>query len=54
MIVGISMEKTEKLHVASWDSETPEFVIQGLKFQLEAAKILWPELKEYTIEKKQP
>jgi hypothetical protein len=42
----------DRFHVASWWAETPEFVIDALRKQLEAAAAIWPELKDYAVAKR--
>lgn len=53
MRVSVSMttDKNE-FDVSSWWAKSPEFVIASLRSQLEAAQAVWPELKEYALDKK--
>jgi hypothetical protein len=50
MRVDVTM-MTDKgeFNVSTWWARTPEFVIQSLKSQLEAAQAVWPELKQYAV-----
>lgn len=46
--ISMSTEKTE-FTVSSWWAKTPEFAIDSLRSQLEAATVIWPELARYQI-----
>ena len=52
MRVNVSMAADPELNVAAWWAKKPEFVIQALQSQLEAAQAIWPELKEYAVAKR--
>ena len=52
MRVSVSMAKDPEFNVSSWWATKPEFVIQTLQSQLEAAQAVWPELKEYAVAKR--
>lgn len=50
MRVEVYMSADEdKFSVNSWWAKSPEFVINALQRQLEAASAVWPELKSYAI-----
>lgn len=53
MIVEVSMKVDEdKFHVHSWWAKTPDFALEALARQLDAAKTIWPvELGNYEIVK---
>jgi hypothetical protein len=50
----ISMEVSEekRVSVGSWWATSPEFVVSTLREQLDAAQSVWPELKDYTLQKR--
>ena len=50
MSINVSDEKEFTAH--TWWAKAPEFVIKTLSEQLEGAKAVWPELKEYRITKR--
>lgn len=55
MRVDVSMtDKTEddRFHVSGWWAKVPDYVIESLRSQLEAAQAVWPELKDYALAKK--
>lgn len=49
--VSMTVEKDE-FNVSSWWAKNPQFVINSLRSQMEAAAVVWPELKEYGILKR--
>ena len=52
MKVDLRMSNDDHFSVSSWWAEKPEFVINSLRQQLEAATSVWPELAAYRIDKK--
>lgn len=53
MKLGVNMTGSEnELDVGHWWARTPEFVIESLSKQLQAAQAIWPELKGYEVAKK--
>jgi hypothetical protein len=49
--VSMTTEKNE-LSISSWWAKEPGFAIASLQAQLEAAQVIWPELKSYALAKK--
>ena len=52
MKVDVNMSPEDKFYVSSWYATEPEWLVSTLCQQLEAATAIWPELKEYKIEKR--
>lgn len=53
MRVSLSMTTDkDEFDVSSWWAKNPQFVIDSLRSQLEAAQAVWPELKEYGVLKR--
>jgi hypothetical protein len=50
MTVHVSQE--QEFTSSTWWAKTAEFALETLKQQLDAASAIWPELKEYKIEKR--
>jgi hypothetical protein len=52
MRVSISMGSDDEINVAGWWAKSPDCLVNALRQQLEAATAIWPELKDYKIEKR--
>ncbi len=51
MKVDVSMATEDGFHVSSWWAKSPDFVLDSLRKQLEAASAVWPELALFKVEK---
>jgi hypothetical protein len=50
MKVDVNMTTDEdKLHINAWWAKTPEFAVEALRRHLQAAAVIWPELKDLRI-----
>lgn len=49
MKIEVNMKPENEFSVSSWWAKSPEFVLQSLRQQLEAAAVIWPELKNLKI-----
>jgi hypothetical protein len=50
MHIDISMTTDEKkFYSHSWWAKCPDFVIETLRAQLDAAAVIWPELKQFEL-----
>jgi hypothetical protein len=47
--IEADMDKENRFTVGRWWAVSPEFVIQSLEQQLEAASAIWPELAAYKL-----
>lgn len=47
MKIEVDMDNQEKFTVGRWWATSPEFVLESLQQQLEAAAAIWPELAAY-------
>lgn len=52
MKVDVRMADEEVFSVATWWAKSPDYVIDALTKQLEAATAIWPELKDYQVAKR--
>lgn len=51
MRVEVNMKPEEEFHVSSWWATSPEFVLNALRKQLEAASAVWPTLADFKLDK---
>ena len=52
MKISVTISNEKEFNVGHWWAKSPEFVIETLREQLEAAQAVWPELNGYTIQKR--
>lgn len=52
MKMSVEVSEEQRFAVGTWWAKTAQFVLDALTDQLDAASAIWPELKEYKIEKR--